>query len=197
MTMRVSQGFLDHLCDLEGLRTNAYTDSSGVRTIGCGHTGAGVRQGTITIEQAYALARQDIASFEACIHRNVLVPLTPSMFDALVSIAYNMGCGGLIKTGVVDLVNQKKYEQAGARIRNVGTTDRRGVILRGLVTRREIESAMFMQDGLPTGAVSRSITKSPLVATATGRRIPTWSWWIVGALAVVSGSVAYHQRSKK
>lgn len=195
MAMRVSEGFIDHLCSLEGLRTTTYTDSGGVRTIGCGHTGSAVNRGSITRTDAYDLVRKDVERFEACIHRNVTAPLTQGAFDALVSLAYNMGCNGIMGTGVVQLVNQKRYQEAADKIRTVGLRDRKGNVLRGLITRRNIEADMFLRDGSPDEAVN--LTKRPLISVVSPRRMPSWSWWVLGTLAIVGGGVAIYRRYKK
>jgi lysozyme len=181
----VSDAYITNwICRHEGLRTTAYLDSGGVRTIGCGHTGSGTGESPITIERAYELAREDVASSEGCINRNVAAPLTQSMFDALVSLAFNMGCTGLMRTGVVDLVNARRYHDAAEKIRSVGLRDRNGTLLRGLVTRRENESAMFLQDGLPS-----SSAKAPAKTTTTIVRVTPssslWLGWTTLAVATV------------
>jgi lysozyme len=197
--MQVSQGFVDHICSLEGLRTSAYTDSSGVRTIGCGHTGRGTKSSTITKDQAYELVRADVLRFEACVNRNVTVDITQGMFDALVSLAYNMGCQGMLNTGVVGLVNQRKYTQAANTIRTSGLKDRRGVVLRGLVTRRGIEADMFMRDGIAGGfgnPLDALAPKNP-IEVYKGRQSSTGIWITATTIAALTGLIIYKRRSKK
>lgn len=165
------------------MRTNVYQDSGGVPTIGCGHTGAGTREGSISKDRAFELLRKDVERFENCINASVSVPMTQSMFDALVSLAYNMGCtGAMTNTGIKDMMNAKQYEAVAAKMLTVGLRDRRGNYLRGLETRRKIESAMFMQDGLPGG--TGNLTRKPVGTGAFRTPIPAWSWWVAGGLAV-------------
>lgn len=183
MQMRVSAGFLQHICGMEGMRTNVYQDSGGVPTIGCGHTGSGVRERSISKDRAYDLLRKDVERFENCVNSAIQVPMTQGMFDALVSLSYNMGCTGAISnTGIKDMMNAKQYEAVAAKIRVVGLRDRRGNYLRGLENRRKIESNMFMQDGLPGG--TGNLTRKPVGTGAFSTPIPAWSWWVVGGLAV-------------
>jgi lysozyme len=83
----------------EGCRLSAYRDSAGVPTIGVGHTGrAGpppVALGmTITRNEAEAIFAADLAPFEAAVLRAVAAPLTQNQFDALVSLAFNIGTRG-------------------------------------------------------------------------------------------------------
>lgn len=165
---------------MEGLRTRTYSDSGGVATIGCGHTGAGVREKSITTNRAYELLRADVARFEKCVADNMRVPITQGMFDAMVSLAFNMGCTGAMKNaGIADLVNAKRYQEAAQKILSVGLRDRAGNYLRGLESRRRIESAMFMRDGLPSGA--RTATR-PVLERTTGTQIPNWSYWVAGGV---------------
>jgi len=173
---------------MEGMRTQAYSDSGGVRTIGCGHTGSGVREGSISESRAYELLRADVKRFETCVNNAIKVPITQGMFDAMVSLGYNMGCTGLSNTGITKLVNDKLYEKAAERFKSVGLTDRKGQLLRGLVTRRKIESAMFMQDGLPSARPA--ITKAPLITSGTGWSVPAWSWWVAGGVVAIGATMA-------
>lgn len=80
----------------EGVRLAAYLDSVGVLTIGCGHSSAagppvvtpGMR---ITADECDAILARDLVKFENVINKAVKVPLAPHEFDALVSIAFNVG----------------------------------------------------------------------------------------------------------
>lgn len=82
----------------EGVRLTSYRDSVGVWTCGVGHTaacgapipGPGV---TITQEEADAAFAQDLAKFEKAVSDAVKVPLADHQFDALCSVAYNIGDG--------------------------------------------------------------------------------------------------------
>jgi lysozyme len=80
----------------EGIRLKAYRDSKGIPTIGVGHTSAAgepkVTMGmTITAQQCDEILMRDLALFENSINRTVKVPLQQHEFDALVSIAFNVG----------------------------------------------------------------------------------------------------------
>ncbi|MBU3720553.1 MAG: lysozyme [Burkholderiaceae bacterium] len=196
MAKSVSSSFLGHICGMEGLRTKVYSDSGGVATIGCGHTGAGVREGTISKDRAYQLLRADVARFEKCVNDSITAPLTQSMFDALVSIAYNMGCTGAMKNaGLADLVNARRYSEAAEKIKAVGLTDRAGNRLAGLVSRRKIESAMFLAEGMP--GIANAVTSSPLLTKTTGTPIPAWSWWVAGGLVAVTTAGIIRSRLRR
>ena len=78
------------------------------------------------------------------IQKRIKVPLTQSMFDACVSMAYNMGVSGFINSQVGSNLNSGKYKEAAGLIpltKNNGGT---------LTRRREREQKLFVKDGFPT-----------------------------------------------
>ena len=78
----------------EGLRLKAYRDQGGVLTIGWGHTGSDVQEGTsITEAKAEQLFQDDLATAEAILERTVDVELTEWQWAALVSFVFNVGAG--------------------------------------------------------------------------------------------------------
>lgn len=105
------------LTQREGLRLKAYRDSVGVWTIGVGHTSmAGpplVQPGmTITREQADNILTRDLNLFEGAVNDSVRVPLSQGQFDALVSLAFNIGTMGFRKSTVVRRLNAGNYRGA-------------------------------------------------------------------------------------
>ncbi|HXG01499.1 MAG TPA: lysozyme [Bacteroidota bacterium] len=119
----------------------AYLCPAGVWTIGYGHTG-GVKEGDrITLQQAEELLKQDLERFEECIRRSVTVPLNQNQFDALVSFAFNVGCMALENSTLLRKLNAGDY--AGAAQEFGKWVKSRGVILPGLIKRRDAERALF------------------------------------------------------
>lgn len=84
----------------EGCRLVAYRCPAGVLTIGYGHTGPDVREGmTITASEAVALFNADIDKFARSVEASLAgVRLSQKQFDAVVSLTYNIGLGGLKKS---------------------------------------------------------------------------------------------------
>lgn len=84
----------------EGCRLKAYRCPAGVLTIGYGHTGSDVREGmTITAAQAVALFNSDVDKFASSVEASLSgVDLKQKQFDAVVSLAYNIGLGALKKS---------------------------------------------------------------------------------------------------
>ena len=100
----------------EGVRHGAYRDSRGLWTIGVGHLSDAyfrVSPGMMISEaKALDLLAHDLGEVEDTINRAVHVPLQQCQFDALASLGYNIGCGGLAHSSVVHFVNLKMFTQA-------------------------------------------------------------------------------------
>jgi lysozyme len=88
----------------------AYLDSVGGWTIGIGHTAAAgapipYRGLTISRDECDLIFARDIVQYEDAVRRAVKVPLADHQFDALASICYNIGSGGLAGSSFVKLIN--------------------------------------------------------------------------------------------
>lgn len=135
----------------EGCRLTAYKCPSGVWTIGWGHT-AGVQKGqTITQEQADKYLEQDLKIYEKHVMNIVPHKLNQNQFDALVSFCYNCGPGNLQK-----LVNARTLPQIAQAmlLYNKGG----GVVLAGLVRRRNMERELFLTPVAPVLAQKYKVT---------------------------------------
>ena len=117
MTITVSPAGRAALMAREGCRLTAYRDSVGVPTIGVGHTGRSgpppVALGmTVTHQEAEAIFAADLAPFEGAVVRAVTAPLTQNQFDALVSLAFNIGARGFAGSTVVHKIGAGDYTGA-------------------------------------------------------------------------------------
>ena len=74
----------------EGFRSEAYQDSTGIWTIGYGHT-KGVKKGMIiTKEEGSEYLKQDLQDAEDRVKRMFPDPMPKNEWDVLVSLAYNL-----------------------------------------------------------------------------------------------------------
>jgi lysozyme len=94
----------------EARKLRAYLDSVGIWSIGIGHTAAAgapipYRGLTITRAECDAIFARDIIQYEDAVRRVVKVELADHQFDALSSICYNIGSGGLAGSSFVKLIN--------------------------------------------------------------------------------------------
>lgn len=135
----------------------AYQDSKGVWTIGWGSTylfdNSRVTSSTqLTKKQCDELFDVKLKEYIAGVNRNLKVQVTQSMFDALVSMAYNMGVGGLTNSAMFSALNAGRYEEATALIPSTRAS--------GLANRRTAERNLFESEGFP-GKDGSSVEKSP------------------------------------
>lgn len=146
--MHVSPSGVDLICNFEGLRLKAYDDGVGVWTIGFGTTkypnGIRVKKGdTCTLDQAKAYMQNDLKSFEQTVNNTVKVPLNQNQFDALVSLAYNIGSTAFKNSTLVKRLNEGNYKAAANQFNvwvNAG-----GKRMQGLVNRRAAERTLFLK----------------------------------------------------
>lgn len=126
----------------------AYKDSVGLWTIGWGNrflpNGSRVTGSTVlTKKQCDDIFEFVVKNdFEPGIKRHLKVPVTQSMYDALVSLSYNMGVGGLTKSEMFKELNSGRYDVAAALIPLTRS--------RGLAARRASEQRLFLSQGIPT-----------------------------------------------
>ena len=146
--MHISPSGIDLIRNFESLRLNAYDDGVGVWTIGYGTTkypnGIRVKKGdTCTLDQAKAYMQNDLKSFEQTVNNTVKVPLNQNQFDALVSLAYNIGSTAFKNSTLVRQLNEGNYKAAANQFNvwvNAG-----GKRMQGLVNRRAAERTLFLK----------------------------------------------------
>ncbi|WP_439287559.1 lysozyme [Lonepinella sp. BR2904] len=142
--MKISEKGIAHLQREEGCRLQAYQDVVGVWTIGYGHTGLvdgkPISKGMmISQEKAREILVKDLARFEKAVNTYVTVPLKQNQFDALVSLAFNIGEGAFSRSTLVRKLNAKDYHGASEQFLAWKNAGGRPVLL----NRRKREKAMF------------------------------------------------------
>lgn len=146
--MNISPSGIDLIRNFESLRLNAYDDGVGVWTIGYGTTkypgGVRVKKGDVcTLDQAKAYMQHDLKKFEQTVNSTVKVPVNQNQFDALVSLAYNIGPTAFEESTLVKRLNEKNYKAAAEQFDL--WVNARGKRLQGLVNRRAIEKELFLR----------------------------------------------------
>lgn len=145
-------------------RIEAYRDPVGIWTIGYGsirnpEVQRPVREGDV-ITQAQAEDWLDLEVKEKAKGVTPLcsVPLTQSMFDALVSFAYNLGISAFEESTLRRKLNQRDYEGAAKEFDRWVKAG--GSVLQGLVNRRNDEEALFRKDGWPDHRIQEACISS-------------------------------------
>ena len=141
--MRISDTGIALIQEFEGLRLVGYLCPAGKATVGWGHTKTARVGQRISIERAEQLLREDLADFERCVDRVVSVPLNQNEFDALVSWAFNIGCGAVAKSTLVRKLNAG--DRKGAADELLRWNKAGGKVLAGLTRRRRAEREMFLR----------------------------------------------------
>lgn len=139
--MKIGPAGIKLIKEFEGCRLNAYLDAVGVPTIGYGSTEGVTIGDTITQEEADALLLEDLERFEKCVTEMVKVPIDQNAFDALVSFAFNLGCGALKGSTLLRLLNAGDHPAAAKQF--VRWNKAGDKVLAGLTRRRAAEEKLF------------------------------------------------------
>ena len=165
MTRQISPAGLHLIASFEGFVPSPYDDSRGFATIGYGHlispqpVDQAIREawGTITVDRGLELLRGDAQIAVDAVNRTVEVRLAllPSRaqarFDALCSLAYNIGGGALEGSTLLRLINERgaprdwttlgpywlEWDHAGA------------AVIPGLLSRRRLEFGLYVTGRYP------------------------------------------------
>lgn len=146
--MRISDRGVRLIKRYEGVRLKAYkpVPTEEHWTIGYGHYGPDVRKGqVITMATAEKLLRQDLRKFELGVERLVTTRINQNRFDALVSLAFNIGLGNFASSTVLREVNRRHFLRAAAAFRMWVRGGSPTAVLAGLVTRRAREARLFLR----------------------------------------------------
>ena len=170
--MKISPAGIAAIKRHEGLRLHAYLDSAGVATVGHGHTG-NVQPGQhISEAEAEQLLRDDLAQAEAAVNNGVRVPVTQEQYDAMVSLAFNIGGSAFGKSTLLQKLNEGDIHAAANEFLRWDKITVNGAkeVLPGLTSRRRAERAMFLttpaQPGDPTQYSQEAGMPIPALVTA-------------------------------
>lgn len=131
----------------EGEILKVYKDPVGIKTAGVGHTGPEVDAlplgSKITKKQSQGWLQEDLHEAEEGVASLVKVELAQEMFDALVSLVFNIGRFNFAKSTLLKKLNQGDYNGAAAEFPK--WSNAKGKKLPGLVRRRMEEQALFLR----------------------------------------------------
>jgi GH24 family phage-related lysozyme (muramidase) len=144
--MKVSTSGINLIKTFENISLVAYQDIAGVWTIGYGWTqqidGKKIKKGMkITEQYAVKLLQLGIQQYELAVNDLVTAPLNQNQFDALVSLAYNIGINAMKNSTLLKKLNVLDYDGAAQEILKWNQVG--GKVIRGLIHRREAEKKLF------------------------------------------------------
>ena len=152
--MQLSKAGVDYIKKFEAYRAKPYQDSKGVWTIGYGNTywsnGKRVAPSDKPITEAEAAElKRAITNRDFVPSVNIMLrdeikagKITQNMFDALVSLAYNIGTGALAGSSIIRKLKAGDKLGAANAFRLYNKSG--GQVLKGLVNRREEERKIFL-----------------------------------------------------
>lgn len=127
----------------EGFSPVPYIDAHG-KSIGYGHfILPGEVYTTLTEPEAYALLQHDTKQFSQAVKGAVKVPLSQKQFDALVSLAYNIGVTAFRNSTLVKKLNAGDYRGAADQFTVWRMSE--GKVNPALEARRAKERALFLE----------------------------------------------------
>lgn len=146
-TMTASQKAIDLMHEHESCRLTAYPDPGSKDgnpwTIGWGSTGPDIKRGTVwTQAQADARFARDLVKFSAKVSEALAgAPTTQNQFDAMVSLAYNIGEGAF--EGSTLLKKHKAGDFKSAKAEFLRWVKNDGKVMNGLIRRRDDEAELY------------------------------------------------------
>ena len=148
--MTISNKGLELIKEFEGFSANAYLCPAKIPTIGYGNTfwedGRKVRIGE-QISKSKALELLEFVAnkdFADKIFPLIKVEVNQNQFDAMVSLAYNIGVGAFSNSTLLKRVNAKDFIGAGNEFLKWDKSG--GKPLLGLTRRRQREKELFLRD---------------------------------------------------
>ena len=147
--MKISNKGLELIKEFEGFSANAYLCPAKIPTIGYGNTfwedGRKVRIGE-QISKSKALELLEFVAnkdFADKIFPLIKVQINQNQFDAMVSLAYNIGVGAFSNSTLLKRVNAKDFIGAGNEFLKWDKSA--GKPLLGLTRRRQREKELFLR----------------------------------------------------
>lgn len=148
--MKISNKGLELIKEFEGFSSVAYLCPAKIPTIGYGNTfwedGRKVRIGE-QISKSKALELLEFVAnkdFADKIFPLIKVEVNQNQFDAMVSLAYNIGVGAFSNSTLLKRVNAKDFIGAGNEFLKWDKSG--GKPLSGLTRRRQREKELFLRD---------------------------------------------------
>ncbi len=140
----------------DGQGTYYYDDSKGYCTVGWGHLvgqssckalGKKALKDFISISQAKTYFEEDVLKHEAYVKKAIKVPLYQYEFDALVSLAFNIGNIASKAPNLCKLINESNYKDGPKEMLDINkiTVNGKKVPDLGLTKRRNSEYQLFIK----------------------------------------------------
>lgn len=146
-SLSVSDTGLRLIKAFEGFRPVDRELVTGARVVGYGHRVYSQTPIRMTEDQAEETLKLDLKAYEELINEEVHAPLTQSQFDALVSLAFNIGPKAMRESDVVRAMNNGRPldAAAGFDVWRKATIDGKTFVVDALMRRRTAEKSLFLR----------------------------------------------------
>ena len=153
----ISEDGLELIKAYEGFRPVETALVSGQKVIGYGHSYVLGEASLLTQKKAEEILKADIAPIEKIINHIVHAPLSQGQFDALVSLAFNIGIDAFSESTVLHYLNngQPLAAAAGFDEWRKSIIAEKTYVIDALVRRRTAEKALFLHPALGIVAAPR------------------------------------------
>jgi GH24 family phage-related lysozyme (muramidase) len=181
--MKVSAAGRNLIASFEGLSMSAYRCPASVWTIGYGHT-QNVNPGDrVTPAEADALLDADLLAWADGVEKLLTVPTSQHEFDAMVSLAFNIGLAGFAQSSVLRFHNacDKLSTARVFSLWNKANVQGQLQPLAGLTARRAREAAWYLTPDAP-GVKDMPQAVAPPPSAVSSKTV------IAGGVAVASGA---------
>lgn len=162
MSFKVSDHGAKFIKSFEKEVLKVYDDGEGYLTAGVGHllSPAELQHlklgDKITPEQSFLWFKNDLDRFEKCVNGCVTAPINQNQFDALVSLAFNIGERNFKRSSLLKKLNNKDYSGTAKAFESYNKSN--GQVLKGLIRRRAQEELVF---NLPDTSLSLRVPPAP------------------------------------
>ena len=147
--MKISNNGINLIKQFEGLSLKPYLDAVNIPTIGYGSTyyrdvkKVTLNDKTISQDEANSLLEHIVnRDFADKIFPSIKVKVSQNQFDAMVSLAYNIGAGAFLKSTLLKKVNAGDFVGAGEEFLRWNKAGGKEVL--GLTKRRQREKQLFL-----------------------------------------------------
>jgi len=153
----ISEDGLELIKAYEGFRPVETVLVSGQKVIGYGHSYVLGEASLLTQKKAEEILKADIAPIEKIINHIVHAPLSQGQFDALVSLAFNIGIDAFSESNVLHYLNngQPLAAATGFDEWRKSIIAEKTYVIDALVRRRTAEKALFLNPALGIVAAPR------------------------------------------
>lgn len=151
--MRLNNAGYLLICKFEGLSLTPYLCSAKVATIGYGSTyypngkKVTLKDKAITKQEAFDMFKIIADEFAIKVDKLITSKISQNKFNSLVSFAYNCGINNL---GISTLLKKVNFNPDDLTIKNefLKWNKAGGKVVKGLTTRREIESQIYYENNV-------------------------------------------------